>query len=282
MKGGTENVESAQGASRGRRTIHGTRPVLPDLDSWQQHVGGWFVPAALAELLGSPATPVERLAQSWLATGGKRLRPLLAAGVHAVLSGEGVTDEARAVAVAVECFHKASLAHDDVEDNDRLRYGLPTLHVSHGVPIAINSGDYLIGEGYRLLATLPAPARVRARLLTAAAEGHRALCLGQGEELDFAAAPHPLNTGDYARICKRKTGAVFAVAGMLGAIRTDASEAVCATLTRFGHSVGLAYQIRDDLADVAQPGGGDLGALRPCILLALACESRAPDVAGAL
>ena len=52
----------------------------------------------------------------------------------------------------MECFHKASLIHDDIEDDDAQRYGEPTLHVEHGVPVALNVGDLLIGEGYRLLA----------------------------------------------------------------------------------------------------------------------------------
>ena len=61
-------------------------------------------------------------------------------------------DDLRKVAVAVECFHKASLIHDDIEDNDAQRYGETTLHEEHGVAVALNVGDLLIGEGYRLLA----------------------------------------------------------------------------------------------------------------------------------
>ncbi len=260
---------------------HGPRP-LPDLDCLRQKIALWFAPAELAVLLGRPRAQVERLAQTWLVTGGKRWRPLLTVAVHDVLNAENAGDEARAAAVAIECFHKASLIHDDIEDGDDRRYGRPTPHALHGVPIATNVGDYLIGEGYRLLTALPIEAALRLRMLTAAAEGHRRLCLGQGEELAFAARPHPFTTAAYERLCARKTGAAFEVAIALGAILAGADQATCAVLSRYSRAVGVAYQIRDDLADAALPDAGDLRARRPSILLALACECEDPAVAAAL
>ena len=91
------------------------------------------------------------------------------AGVHrghtadqAVRGGHGHTADhvvpgvggLKKLAVAVECFHKASLIHDDIEDGDDLRYGTKTLHVEYGVPVALNVGDFLLGEGYRLITEL--------------------------------------------------------------------------------------------------------------------------------
>jgi geranylgeranyl pyrophosphate synthase len=259
----------------------GPRP-LPDLERLQGKISGWFTPAQLAELLGRPRAQVERLAQSWLATGGKRWRPLLTVAVHDVLNDADAGDEAHAAAVAIECFHKASLIHDDIEDGDDRRYGRPTPHALHGVPIATNVGDFLIGEGYRLLTGLPVDPVLRLRMLTAAAAGHRRLCLGQGEELAFAARPHPLTISAYERLCARKTGAAFEVAIALGAILAGADQSTCGVLSRYSRAVGVAYQIRDDLADAALPDAGDLQARRPSILLALACECEAPAVAAAL
>src|SRR3978361_1545504 len=92
----------------------------------------------------------------------------------------------RRIAVAVECFHKASLIHDDIEDNDDLRYGEQTVHAQHGIPVALNVGDLLLGEGYRLIAESDAPAEARAEMLRVAAMGHRNLSLGQGAELFWA------------------------------------------------------------------------------------------------
>ncbi|HAU36995.1 MAG TPA: polyprenyl synthetase, partial [Phycisphaerales bacterium] len=92
-----------------------------------------------------------------------------------------------------ECFHKASLVHDDIEDGDDHRYGDLTLHCRYGVPVALNVGDLLLSEGYRLLAEAPLPDAARARMLRAAAEGHRQLCIGQGAELCWTRSPGPIS-----------------------------------------------------------------------------------------
>ena len=77
--------------------------------------------------------------------------------------------------------------HDDIQDNDKERYGKPTINALYGVPIAINVGDILLGEGYRLLS------QCDARALTAvAADAHIALCKGQGMELEWSVSPRPL------------------------------------------------------------------------------------------
>src|SRR6185295_13602189 len=105
-----------------------------------------------------------------------------------------IPDGLRKVAVAVECFHKASLVHDDIEDNDAERYGEQTLHARHGVPIALNVGDLLIGEGYRLIACSGAGSQEIAKMIRIAAEGQRELCLGQGAELAWQTARKPLTS----------------------------------------------------------------------------------------
>ena len=118
----------------------------------------------------------------WLLKEGKRWRPfLLACSYSALNSGTtDLPDEVRRLALAVECFHKASLIHDDIEDADDLRYGQPSLHCQVGIPVAINIGDFLIGEGYRWISTVETRT---SELFRIAAENHRTLCLGQGEEL---------------------------------------------------------------------------------------------------
>ena len=95
------------------------------------------------------------------------------------------------VAVAIETMHKASLVHDDIEDDDAFRYGQPTLHRTYGVASAINVGDYLLGIGYRLIAgEAPAiGAQCVTDLLTALSAAHLALCRGQGAELLWQRQP---------------------------------------------------------------------------------------------
>src|SRR5205807_4574176 len=94
-------------------------------------------------------------------------------------------DAVRRAALSIEAFHKASLVHDDIEDDDSFRYGVPTLHRTHGVGTAINVGDYLIGLGYRLVSRerKAMGAEVAADILDKLADSHLKLSEGQGAEL---------------------------------------------------------------------------------------------------
>jgi geranylgeranyl pyrophosphate synthase len=179
----------------------------------------------------------------------------------------------RAVAVAVECFHKASLVHDDIEDDDDRRYGREALHAEHGIPVALNVGDLLVGEGYRLLAACDAPADVRATLVRIAAEGHRQLCAGQGAELAWGRAPKALSSAAVIEIFRKKTSPAFEVALRLGAALGGASPDVHPILTRYSDALGVAYQIRDDVDDLTDADApDDIAAMRPTLPLALAAE----------
>src|SRR5207302_10810495 len=126
--------------------------------------------------------------------GGRRARPFitLAAydalkGGHGTLSDDRIDlpDHVRRAALAIEAFHKASLVHDDIEDDDTFRYGRETLHRQHGVGTAINIGDYLIGLGYRLVSRerKALGSDVAADILDRLADAHLKLSEGQGAEL---------------------------------------------------------------------------------------------------
>jgi geranylgeranyl diphosphate synthase type II len=180
--------------------------------------------------------------------------------------------------VAVECFHKASLIHDDIEDADALRYGQPTLHVEHGTAVALNVGDFLLGEGYRLLAELEVPAEVKVEMLRLAAEGHVTLCRGQGAELAWARDPGVLGSLDVLQIFRQKTAPAFEVALRLGALVGRATPEVHQVLTTYSESLGIAYQIRDDIEDfLGDTAGSDLAHLRPSLLLAIAMKRAQGD-----
>ena len=255
---------------------------VTEIDAVAESVRQWFEPASLASLMGRAETEAERIGQEWLVTGGKRWRPLLTASVFEASGGK--VERIAPAAVAVECFHKASLIHDDIEDNDDERYGSPTVHKLYGVPAAINAGDYLIGEGYRLLAEADFPGDIRAGMVRTAARGHRELCLGQGEELAFCRQPSPVSEAAVLRIYERKTAAAFEVAVLVGAVAAGVDAATCAQLSEFSRSVGAAYQIRDDIEDFQSVRGraADLLSLRPTIFLAVACTSDHPAIAPAL
>lgn len=229
---------------------------LPQL---KQTIQDWFEPAAVSELFGQDDGHVGRLVCEWMAEGGKRYRPVLTAGIYAVLTGtaiDNIPDGVRRAAVAVECFHKASLIHDDIEDNDAVRYDKATLHETHGVPIALNAGDYLIGQGYRLLAELECDPAVKVELLRVAAKGHRQLCIGQGAELKGIRDKHSFTIEDVIDIFSKKTAPAFAVALKIGAILAKADPHLLDILDLYSHNIGVAYQIRDDIHD--WKAGGDI------------------------
>lgn len=236
-----------------------------DLDALRDEVAGWFDDPTLDRLLGPATSAADHLAREALA-GGKRWRPFLGVCAwQAVRADAGddrpIDDDVRRVAVALECFHKASLVHDDVEDEDALRDDLPTLHARHGAAPAINAGDLLVGWGYRLLAGLTAPPATTVSVLRAAAEGHAALCRGQGTELadrGRADPPPPMEVLDTFRL---KTAPAFGVALEAGARLAGADDDVLAVLAAFSDSLGIAYQLHDDLADLDRADASGRGSV---------------------
>ena len=249
-----------------------------DLDALRSRVDEWFRPKTLDEIFGASAEgEAETLARGMLAQAGKRWRPFLTVCAYQALQDDphGEPPAAlRKAAVAVECFHKASLVHDDIEDEDDLRYGEPTLHATHGVATAINVGDLLVGEGYRLLAECDFPPAVRAELVRIASRGHRTLCAGQGAELAWRRNPVPLSSNEVLAIFQKKTAPAFSVSLEIGAACAGAEAPVFDVLRTYSEALGVAYQIRDDLNDLeaGEDGADDVAALRPSLPLALAYE----------
>jgi len=251
-------------------------PRRLDLGRLREEVDSWLTADSIEQIAGPSEGEAERTARDWLLRAGKRWRPFLAVAVYRALSESPEAElpaDLRKVAVAIECFHKASLVHDDIEDNDGLRYGRKTLHEEHGVPVALNVGDLLIGEGYRLLAACDAGAEARALMIEVAAQGQRELCRGQGAELAWAREPRPLASLEVLEIFRQKTAPAFEVALRLGAIRAGRHSECAEVLAAYSRALGIAYQIRDDLRDWGAAGEtDDIAGQRPSLLLALARE----------
>lgn len=253
-----------------------------DLSALRDEVDFWFTPLNLDASMGAPQGETEKIGREWLSRAGKRWRPFLTTAAYQALRatpGAALPEDLRKVAIAVECFHKASLIHDDIEDGDTERYGEKTLHEEHGVAVALNVGDLLIGEGYRLLASCNAGAEQKAAMIRVAAEGQRELCRGQGAELCWARHPQPLSSLEVLDIFRKKTAPAFSVALQLGAIYAGQLDEVEEVLAGYSEALGIAYQIRDDLSDLGAAGEtNDIAGLRPSLLLATAYE-RARDAA---
>jgi len=249
-----------------------------DLSALRDEVDFWFSPMALDTIMGNAEGETERIARDWLMRAGKRWRPFLVVSAFQALRrdlGKPLPEDIKKVAVAVECFHKASLIHDDIEDNDAVRYGEKTLHEEYGTAVALNVGDLLIGEGYRLLAACKASPAAKAEMIRVASEGQRELCRGQGAELCWARNPQSLTQHQVLDIFRKKTAPAFEVALRVGALYAgvDQHEEVEDVLHVYSEALGIAYQIRDDLSDLGDTGEtNDIAGLRPSLLLAVAHE----------
>ena len=252
-----------------------------NLNALHDEVRTWFAPEKLNALMGEPVGETEAIARSWLARGGKRWRPFLTAASFQALredKTEDLHDDLKRLALAVECFHKASLIHDDIEDDDFERYGTQTLHAEHGVAVALNVGDFLLGEGYRLIGECGIDDRHKSRMLLAASRGQGELCRGQGAELLWARDPAPLKSSQVLEIFRQKTAPAFEVALQMGAACAGKLAEFSHALHAFSESLGIAYQIRDDLDDLAEDSGENvLGAIRPSILLSTTHEKARGD-----
>jgi geranylgeranyl pyrophosphate synthase len=254
-----------------------------DLDALKHEVRAWFTKQALEQIVGPMRDETERIAYDWLARAGKRWRPYLTTCVYMALQADhgeqnpSIPDDLKKLAVAVECFHKASLIHDDIEDDDEQRYGEDTLHVSCGMPVALNVGDFLLGEGYRLIGELDLEAPAKVEMLRTAAAGHLTLSRGQGAELCWTRHPKPLSSLEVLDIFRQKTAPAFEVALRLGALQASADAAVHGVLSNYSESLGIAYQIADDLDDfTGRSDSDDLRDLRPSLILAIAGKRAEP------
>lgn len=239
----------------------------------------------------------ENIAYDWLVQGGKRSRPFITLAVHdALTGGKGtlgssseagaldVPDPVKRAALAIEAFHKASLVHDDIEDDDTFRYGRETLHRQYGVGTAINVGDYLIGLGYRLVSRerKALGGDVTADILDRLADAHVKLSEGQGAELLWRdARDKRLTALDALKIYALKTSPAFEAALYSGVRLAGPAEPYEKLIVEFSRNLGVAFQILNDLKDWQGDcdnkllAGQDVLSGRPTLLLALALEGLA-------
>lgn len=254
-----------------------------DLGALRDEVETAFTPTSLELIMGSGQGETERIAREWLMRAGKRWRPFLTVAAFQAMSEDPARPlpaDLMKLAVAVECFHKASLIHDDIEDGDAWRYGEKTLHEEHGMAVALNVGDLLIGEGYRLIGSLKISDVQKVRILEVASQGQRSLCRGQGAELVWMTKPSPMTQTQVLEIFRQKTAPAFEVALKVGVLYAgvDSYEEVEEVLHVYSDALGVAYQIRDDLNDLGDGGEtNDIAGLRPSLLLAAAHERAKGD-----
>jgi heptaprenyl diphosphate synthase len=200
------------------------------------------VEEALREHVRSEAPFVTEAARHLLDAGGKRFRPLLV--LLAAESGNPDADGVTTAACIVELTHLASLYHDDVMDEADLRRGAESANARWDNHVAILTGDFLFSKSSELTARLGADAvRIQAETFTRLVEGQILETLGPGVDED------PLE--HYLRVVAGKTGALIATSARYGARFSGAPLEIEEALTEYGEKVGVAFQLSDDILDVA-------------------------------
>ncbi|MCH7871904.1 MAG: polyprenyl synthetase family protein [Planctomycetes bacterium] len=194
----------------------------------------------------SPHSPVAEAVWYSVSAGGKRLRPILVLEVCAVLGG--AEEDALPAAVALECVHTFSLIHDDLPamDDDDLRRGNPTCHVKFGQANAILAGDWLLNYAYGLLAAYSDTGLVRSLTGTLTA-GTSAMIIGQAADIEGESRGAEVELVRF--IHEHKTAALFETACRMGALCGSSPAKDVERMGRFGRSLGLCFQIADDLLD---------------------------------
>ena len=208
--------------------------------------------AYLPEAKGRPSTIHEAMRYAVFA-GGKRLRPVLCLAAAEACGGE--TADALAPACAVELMHTYSLVHDDLPamDDDDLRRGRPTCHKVYGEGMAVLCGDALLTEAFLVLSRAPETKRYGTRdYIAELAETGGSRKLIGGQVMDLEGEGKKLTKKDLVRIHEAKTAALLTTSLRLGAMTANATPAKLGALTDFGHNLGLAFQVIDDILDVTQ------------------------------
>ena len=195
----------------------------------------------LVEVAHEYGDELARHVRGTLDAGGKRLRPMLV-----FLCGGEADGRLVAAGAAVELLHMATLVHDDVLDGACLRRGRPTVFANAGRPAATATGDLLFSRAFAELAATGSEDAVRA--LSAASSA-----LARGELMQRADAWRADVTPErYLERCRLKTAGLFEASCRLGAVLSG-SAGLAAPLGRFGERIGLAFQLLDDVLDVAGP-----------------------------
>ncbi|WP_019939004.1 polyprenyl synthetase family protein [Bordetella sp. FB-8] len=211
----------------------------------------------LEELLPTAGQAPQRLHEAMryaVLGGGKRVRAALvyAAG-HASCNGTPATEASLdRAAAAIELIHAYSLVHDDLPcmDDDTLRRGRPTVHVQFDEATAMLAGDAMQPLAFELLAGMPTAPALAAQAVTILAHASGSLGMAGGQAIDLGSVGRSLTRDQLQTMHSMKTGAMLAASVTLGGIVAGASSATRQALDAYGRSIGLAFQVVDDILDV--------------------------------
>lgn len=208
-----------------------------------------------------------------MSLGGKRMRPLLV-----LLGYELFKDDSDAIldqAIAVEVFHNFTLLHDDIMDEAPIRRGKPTVHEKWNENTAILSGDVMLVRAYGLLVDAPGDLKTILKAFNDCAAG---VCEGQQFDMNFESLP-TVTEETYLNMIRLKTAVLLGFSLKLGAMLAGASSDQAEAVYNFGVSIGIGFQLKDDLLDVyadqekfGKQVGGDILSNKKTFLLLKALE----------
>ncbi|MBE0677054.1 MAG: polyprenyl synthetase family protein, partial [Bacteroidales bacterium] len=215
-----------------------------------------------------------------LSLGGKRLRPLMTLMSCNIFSDN--PEEALMPAIGLEVFHNFTLVHDDIMDNAPLRRGKPTVHARWNSNQAVLSGDAMAFIANECMAQAPKESFMKVfRLYNQTAIQ---VCIGQQMDMDFEQRSH-VSLNEYLRMVELKTAVLVAACMKTGALIGGASDTDAGRMYEFGRSLGLAFQIQDDILDVygdaalfGKATGGDIVSNKKTFLLIRALELSTGDI----
>lgn len=181
-----------------------------------------------------------------LSSRGKRIRPILV--ILACKAVGGQARDALDAAVAIEALHNFTLVHDDIMDHATVRRGRPSVHEKWDENTAILLGDELVALAYRSL--LKTKAKRFPEIVSVFTEGVVEVCEGQGLDKEFDTRTD-VTLDEYMVMILKKTGRMVAVAAQIGGLIANGSDRELNALKGYGEHVGTAFQIQDDLLDIA-------------------------------
>jgi len=180
--------------------------------------------------------------------GGKRIRPLiLVLSAETILANKkitsDITEDMFLSSCAIELLHTESVIHDDIIDKEDYRRGKPSFHVKYGYNSSILTGDFVLGIILNICTKINNP-RVSAELSRAATS------MSEGEMMEIKLTKDPsLKDDDYIKVIEHKTASLFEAASKIGSLLGGGNEEEICAMGSFGHLIGIAYQIHDDIMD---------------------------------
>ena len=195
----------------------------------------------ILQRMQSPVLLIPQLAGHIIAAGGKRLRPMLTLGTARLCGYQGTRHIG--LAASVEFIHTATLLHDDVVDESDLRRGLATANAVWGNKSSVLVGDFLFSRAFQLMVT-------DGSLVVLEILSDASAVIAEGEVAQLVTANDTDTTEeDYLAVIRAKTAKLFAAASEIGAVVAERPEAEREALRTYGHNLGIAFQLVDDVLD---------------------------------